>query len=69
MAQAATAARMQGKLPAHISDMVDDLLYPVLDWRTILRDFIQSSAINNYRIVPPEQKVPPLADLSAKRLW
>ena len=56
VAQAATTARMQGKLPASISSMVDDLLHPVLDWRVILRDFVQASSKNNYRLFPPNKK-------------
>ena len=56
VAAAATTARMQGKLPASLSSMVDDLLHPVLDWKVILRDFVQASYKNNYRLFPPNKK-------------
>lgn len=56
VAQAATAARMQGKLPGSMEGIVQDILEPRLNWRVLLRNFIQSAVKNNYRIVPPNKK-------------
>jgi len=54
--QAATHAKMQGKLPAHIAELIEDLLDPVLDWRTLLQDLVQTSALNDYRMIPPNKR-------------
>ena len=54
--QAATIARMQGKLPSSVEELIQDILNPRLDWRTILRNMIQSTAKNDYRLCPPSKK-------------
>lgn len=56
VARAANQARMQGKLPAHLASMVENLIHPKLDWRVLLRDFILSSVRNNYRLFPPNKR-------------
>jgi len=56
VAQAATAARMQGKLPGHLKELVDGILQPKLDWKTILQDMIVSCAKNDFCISPPNMK-------------
>jgi len=56
IAQAATQARMQGKMPAHLKTLVDGMLQPKLDWKTMLRDMITSVIKNNYRWIPPNKK-------------
>jgi len=55
-AEAETAAKMAGKLPDHIKQLVEGILNPKLDWRTLLRDWISSQAKNDYRIMPPNKK-------------
>jgi predicted metal-dependent peptidase len=56
VAQAATAARIRGLMPAHMESFVNDLLHPVLDWRVLLRDFIQTAVKSNYRLFPPNKR-------------
>ena len=44
VAQAATMARMAGKMPAGLERMVTDLLTPVVPWQTVLRDYMTRTA-------------------------
>ena len=46
--QAATAAKKAGKLPAGLARLVDDLMEPKLDWRTILSRFVGELARTDY---------------------
>jgi predicted metal-dependent peptidase len=39
LAQAATAARQAGKLPAGIESLIDKILEPVVNWKNVLRRF------------------------------
>lgn len=55
-AQAAAAARMKGKFPAHLQELVDGVLQPKLDWKTILADMIVSCAKSDYCLIPPNKK-------------
>lgn len=56
VAQAAQQAKMQGKLPAHIEQMVGELLQPKLNWKALLQDRIVSCARNDYRLSPANKK-------------
>jgi len=56
VAMAATQARVKGKLPAHLESVINDLLQPKLDWKSLLRDRITSCAKNDYRISPANKK-------------
>lgn len=56
IAQAANQARMRGKLPGHLAELVEDTLQPKLDWKTILRDFVTSAMKSDYRYMPPNKK-------------
>lgn len=56
IAQAATQARMAGKLPSNLETLVGEILNPQLDWRSILRDMVVSCAKSNFRIAPPSKK-------------
>jgi len=56
VAIAAQQAKMQGKLPAHIQEMIEDLLQPKLDWRHLLQDRITSCARNDFRLSPANKK-------------
>ena len=44
VAQAATVARMAGKMSAGLERMVGDILQPKVPWADVLRDFMQSVA-------------------------
>ena len=46
--QAASAAKKAGKLPAGLARLVDDLMEPKLDWRTILSRFVGDLARTDY---------------------
>ena len=46
--QAATIARMQGKLPGSIARLVRELLAPKVPWRDVLREFIRVLAKDDY---------------------
>jgi predicted metal-dependent peptidase len=56
VAQAANAARSQGKLPGHLGSVVDGILQPKLSWQALLTDFVTSSAKNDFRLSPPNKK-------------
>jgi predicted metal-dependent peptidase len=56
VAQAATAARMKGKLPSHIGELVDGILQPKLTWQALLRDMVTSGAKSDFRLSPPNKK-------------
>lgn len=43
VAQAATMARMAGKLPGDLERLVGELLNPVVPWQELLRNFLQSA--------------------------
>ena len=51
--QAARAAQSRGKLPAGMERIIQDIINPVIDWKTILRDFIDRAARNDYNFSRP----------------
>ncbi len=55
-AEAEMTAKMAGKLPSHIKKLVEGVLNPKLDWRTLLADWVSSQAKNDYAIMPPNKK-------------
>lgn len=56
VAQAAQAARMQGKLPAHMEKFLGDLQKPQVDWKALLRRFVQDAAKNDYHWNQPNRR-------------
>ena len=54
--RAAVAARMQGKLPASMVRVIDELLEPQLPWYEVLAQYIQSHYRNDYRFIPPNRR-------------
>lgn len=54
--RAATAARMQGKLPGTVDQFIKDLLEPKLDWKMILRDLITSLTRSDFRLFPVSKR-------------
>lgn len=56
LVQAAEAARMQGKLPAEIARMVDELINPRTPWQEILRRFISAKAKDDYSWAHPNRR-------------
>jgi len=56
VAQAAMAAKSQGLLPAGLARLVDELINPRVPWTTVLRDFIERSARNDYNWTRPNRR-------------
>lgn len=56
VAQSANQARMKGKLPGYLKELVEETLQPKLDWKTILQDMIVSCAKSDFCLVPPSKK-------------
>ena len=56
VAQAATQARMRGKMPGHLEGIVGDILQPKLNWKAILTDMITSCVKSNYCLYPWNKK-------------
>ena len=54
--QAAQAAKAQGKLPGSLERLVNELVNPILDWREILRTFIDHTARNDYSWIHPNRR-------------
>lgn len=54
--RAATAARMQGKLPGTVDRLIQDMLEPKLDWKVILRDLITSLTRSDFRLFPVSKR-------------
>ena len=56
VAQSANQARMKGKLPGHLKELIDGVLQPKLDWKTILQDMVVSCAKSDFTMCPPNKK-------------
>ena len=56
IAQAAQTARACGKLSANMERLVGEVLEPQLDWKELLRQFIDRNAKNDYAWYPPNRK-------------
>lgn len=54
--QAATAAKMQGQLPASVQRLVGELLAPRVPWREVLREFIRQRARDDYSFSRPNRR-------------
>jgi len=56
IAQAAQQAKSMGNLPGGIQRMVDEMLYPKVDWQTLMRHFLEQAASNDYSWLPPSRR-------------
>ncbi len=56
MAQAAQQAKVAGNLPGSLERIVKEILEPKLDWREILRRFVDSSAKNDFSWSRPNRR-------------
>jgi len=54
--QAARAAKAQGKLPAGIDRIIDDLTMSRVDWRELLRDFAKQACRTDYTWRRPDRR-------------
>lgn len=57
--QAAQIAQGQGKLPAGLKGLIEDALEPQVNWRALLRQFVQSVAKEDYTWAWPSQRYLP----------
>jgi len=56
VAKAATYARQQGKMPGELETIVDKLLYPNMDWRSILFNFMSNLLREHLSWARPNRK-------------
>jgi predicted metal-dependent peptidase len=56
IAQAAQAAKMQGKLSAGLARLVDEVLSPQVPWTDVLRRFVNSKAKVDYSYARPKRR-------------
>jgi predicted metal-dependent peptidase len=56
LAQAANQARSMGDLPAGLARLVEEMISPRLDWRTLLSRFLQDAARHDYAWMPPNRR-------------
>ncbi|MRR06832.1 MAG: hypothetical protein EG828_07790 [Deltaproteobacteria bacterium] len=54
--RAAQAAQAQGKLPGCLERLVHEMVHPILDWREILRSFVDHTARNDYTWLHPNRR-------------
>ena len=54
--QAAQAAKNMGNLPGAVKNIIEELLEPKLDWRDLLRDFVERAARNDYTWKHPNRR-------------
>ena len=54
--QAAHSARAQGKLPGNIEGMIDDMLKPVIDWKTKLREQFERVFPSDFSWMRPNRR-------------
>ena len=54
--QAVRAGRMQGNLPEALARMVEELRRPKVDWKALLRRFVQQCAVSDYSWTTPSRR-------------
>ena len=54
--QAANVAKQAGKLPAGLERLIDSIREPKINWRTILRHFMDDAAKSDYTWSPPNRR-------------
>ena len=56
LVDAATAAKSRGKLPGYVERMIDELLNPKLNWKTILYQYLTKDLLYNFTYKRPSKK-------------
>lgn len=56
LAEAATVAKQQGKMPANLQQFVDEILTPKISWKDVLNVFMTQSAQNDYTWSKPSHR-------------
>jgi predicted metal-dependent peptidase len=60
VAQAAQVARQQGDLPAGMERFIHDFLRPKMDWRAMLRKYVQERVKHDYSWTVPNRRFVPI---------
>lgn len=56
VAQAAQQAKSMGNMPADLARLVEEIVEPKINWREVLRRFVDQCAKNDYRWFPPNRR-------------
>ena len=56
IASAQQVERTQGKLPAHVARLVENILNPILPWQELLKQFVSSCYGGKRRWLPPSRR-------------
>jgi predicted metal-dependent peptidase len=56
VAQAATVAKQQGKLPAHLERLIEEMLQPKINWKDVLNSFLTEVTRNDYTFAQPSKR-------------
>lgn len=56
VAQARALSKQRGDLPAGLARIVDEVVEPVVDWRSVLREFVARHARNDYSWATPNRR-------------
>jgi predicted metal-dependent peptidase len=56
LSQAATVAKRQGKLPAHLERLIQDLLEAKINWREYLHNFVKGKIKSDYTWTKPNRR-------------
>jgi predicted metal-dependent peptidase len=59
LVQAREAARTRGELPEGLARLIEEVVHPPTDWRTLLREFLSSHARNDYSWLRPNRRFLP----------
>jgi len=54
--QAYEAARIAGRLPGDLSKIIDEIIKPKVNWRTVLAKFLTNTAKNDYSWMKPNRR-------------
>ena len=57
IARAAQAAKSEGRIPGGLEELIEEILYPRLPWREILRRFIDASIKSDYSYLKPNRRL------------
>ena len=56
VSQAAMAAKQQGKLPAHLERLIEDIMQPIVNWKDVLSVFLTEKTKNDYTFRMPNKR-------------
>lgn len=56
VSQAAMAAKQQGKLPAHLERLIEEIMQPIVNWKDVLSVFLTEKTKNDYTFRMPNKR-------------